>query len=324
MFVGNGTHPLDKQFRLGRFFGIPLYLHMVLVIFLGFELFSALLLGNLSRLIWLLILMLSVYLHELGHSLSSAHFGARPHRIVLHLFGGVAETPATLNESQRLWVIAWGPIVSLILTALGTMLAFLFPFSSIGGLGASFATLNFILFIFNVLPIFPLDGGQWLRTWMSLRIDHYDAIRRTLPLSMATLIAAGMLGLVFYHSIGGPFALIIATFLLFINHQEWTRWRHLFQGERGFWGYLNPFAGGYPRKARQQGKTQKNKKVMSSFKARFHIFWYKNRAEFLMKKSDNIGVINLPERERAILSKYLDAKLSLRSSAQKTPPNYYN
>lgn len=326
MFVGDGSHPLDKQFRIGRFFGIPLYFHIILVIFVGFELLVGLLTMNLGRMLAPFVIMLSVYLHELGHALSSAHFGARPRRIVLHLFGGVAEVPGGLRIKQELWVIAWGPIVSLVLAVLGyALVQLLSPMAMQSGAGFGirlltylsyyFFMINLILFLFNMLPIYPLDGGQLTRQWLTLRSGRQEGVRRSLPLSMAVLILAALIGLMFYGSSFGPLTFIIALMLLFVNHQEWQRHRHLFAGPRGFWGNLNPF--GAKRRIRNKSyghlrPVEDDEVGGGGLGDRIYVWWNRKNAEKVMRKSDEVGVDQLTPKERDLLERYLDAKISLR------------
>ena len=299
MFVGDGSHPLDRQFRVGKFFGIPLDLHIVLLIYAAFEVLASILTMNFVRLLSPVILFGSVYLHELGHALSSAHFGARPRRIVLHLFGGVAEVPGGLTTKQQMWVIAWGPIVSGILAVIGIVFGIVFALIPIvGALFWWMGFINLILFIFNVLPIFPLDGGQFVRQWVTLRSGSREAIRKTLPWSMTILIVLGMLGLIFTWI--GPLAFIIALFLLFIHYQEVKRHQHLFTGPKGFWGHLLPgkSGGGFGRLSDQ-----------------FFVWSNRSKAEELMRRTDEIGIHALKPHERQLLEKYLDAKFRLRGDA---------
>ncbi len=325
MFVGDGSHPLDKQFRIGRFFGIPLYFHIILVIFVGFELLMGILQFNVARMLAPFIIMFSVYLHELGHALSSAYFGARPHRIVLHLFGGVAEVPGGLRLKQELWVIAWGPIVSLILAVIGYVAMTLLRAGAVGSVSSMyvlvyvlcryFFMINLILFLFNVLPIYPLDGGQLTRQWLTLRSGQQEGIRRSLPLSMAVLILAALLGIMWYGSFFGPLTFIIALMLLFLNHQEWQRHKYLFQGPRGFWGNLNPF--GAKRKPRRQSyghlrPVEDDEVGGGGFFDRIYVWRHRKTAERIMRKSDEVGVDELTPKEREILERYLDAKIRLR------------
>lgn len=299
MFPGQTEHPLNKQWYLGSFFKIPLYIHFVLVIYLAFELLLAILHFNFFRLFWPLALFLAVYAHELGHALTSAKFGIKPRRIVLHLFGGIAEIPPGLGLREELFVIAAGPAVSGVSALLSLIAAKILghPTTFISWLFYFFFYINLILFIFNILPIYPLDGGQFLRQYLTLKRGKNEAIRRTLPLSMLTLILAGLISIIFWNSLGGPYVFALAIILLFLNHQEWLRWHFLFRGRRGFWGYINPFY---------------DSLTLQKIRAQIFIWLYGGRAKKIMKKSDQVGLLNLSPEEREILDRYLDAKAILR------------
>jgi Zn-dependent protease len=296
MFVGDGSNPLDKQFLVGRFFGIPLYIHIFLIIFFGITVLTSLAPFNLQSMLLPVILMFSVYLHELGHALTARRFGVRPHRIVLHIFGGVAEIPPGLQRRQELWVIAMGPAVSGILMIIGILGGLLFALVPVLGPTLwTFGLLNGVLFFFNILPIFPLDGGQFLRNWISLRGGQTAAIQRSLPLSMLVLIGLSVVGLVFYRQSFGMLSFVLALILLYYNYIEWQRWKHLFK--RGFWSYLVPGSGGF-----------------GTVGDRFYVWMHRSKAEKLIRKAEDEGVHALSRDERTLLDKYLDAKIRLRAN----------
>ena len=116
---------------------------------------------------------LSILVHELGHALTARKYGARP-EILLYGFGGLASYPdvGRITRNQRLHIIAAGPGFGLVLGAISWLLLYkLLPVSSIGIY--LFYLLNFLVWInivwslLNMLPIYPLDGGQFLGTWMN-------------------------------------------------------------------------------------------------------------------------------------------------------------
>ena len=313
MFVGDGRHPLDRQFHIGRFFGIPLYFHIFLVIFLAVEVLSSVFSGHFLRIAWPFLLMFSVYLHELGHALSSASFGAKPRRIVLHLFGGVAEVPGGLSRRQELWVIAWGPLVSLFLAVGGYFLGWV-PIPWLAWMGRMLFFINSVLFLFNILPIFPLDGGQFLRGFLSLRIGPHEAIRRSLPWSMLLLLLLGVFAL----ATGQFFMLIISAVVLMVNYAEWQRWQHLFGGR--FWSYLWPFGAKkkplYDDRDKVPDATVKEG-FLSDLHDRYLVWRYRKQAELLMRRADEEGIHKLDPHDRKLLEMYLDAKLRLRRTSIK-------
>ena len=112
-----------------------------------------------------LLLLLSVLLHELGHSLVARARGVRVLGITLFLFGGVStlEDEAASARDEFLIAIA-GPATSVALAAGCWALATALPGNGAPRATLSYAaTLNLVLGAFNLLPGFPLDGGRVLR-----------------------------------------------------------------------------------------------------------------------------------------------------------------
>lgn len=132
-----------------------------------------------------LLLFASVLLHELGHSVVALRYKIPVRSINLYIFGGVAEIgsepPSAVAE---LAIAIAGPIVSLALAALFTLAK---PFAAASaplfGIAKYLAYMNMALFVFNLIPGYPLDGGRVFRAavW-----GYTHNLRR------ATLIAASV------------------------------------------------------------------------------------------------------------------------------------
>lgn len=118
-----------------------------------------------------LVLFLIVTLHEFGHALACRQVGGTANKIVLWPLGGVAYVEPPLRPAATLWSIAAGPVVNVVLLGL------FYPLTIWAGrsgwrLAAPHAymllwavcIMNLALLIFNLLPIYPLDGGQILRS----------------------------------------------------------------------------------------------------------------------------------------------------------------
>lgn len=150
-------------------FGIPIVLHwsMVLILLLvlfGFDSFwegisvYGLLFGI-------------VLLHELGHAWAAHLVGCKTSSITLFPLGGIAmmSQESTIDTpGKEFIVIAGGPLVNLVLFILS---AIVFVAVSIGGFALEenkifvyFSIFNLIILVFNMLPIYPLDGGQLLHS----------------------------------------------------------------------------------------------------------------------------------------------------------------
>ena len=136
-----------------------------------------------------LALFVIVLLHECGHALACRSVGGRADEVVLCPLGGVAYVAPPQRPGATLWSIAAGPLVNVVLV---------FVFFGLGvlvgatGLAATAPDLvrflravsfvNFGLLIFNLLPIYPLDGGQIVRSLL------WFAIGRARSLMVASII----------------------------------------------------------------------------------------------------------------------------------------
>jgi Zn-dependent protease len=110
-----------------------------------------------------------VLLHEFGHSLACRSVGGTAERIVLWPMGGVAFVNPPPRPGALLWSIVAGPLVNVVLLpiTIGLCIALraAFPAAAHGHLDTylqTVAVINLFILIFNLLPIYPLDGGQIL------------------------------------------------------------------------------------------------------------------------------------------------------------------
>jgi len=158
--------------HLFRFSGIDVFLHWSWFLVAAYEIRSQ---GGSSiteNALGYLGLFLIVLLHEFGHALACRQVGGRANRIVLWPLGGVAYVDPPQRPGATLWSIAAGPLVNVALIPTLWWLASLNHASVWTDTGAAnFAGalptifwINVGLLVFNVLPIYPLDGGQILRS----------------------------------------------------------------------------------------------------------------------------------------------------------------
>lgn len=179
--------------RLGRIFGVEVNFHwscfLLIGMFVAFSMFGT----ALTSLVIGLALFAIILVHEFGHILTARYFGYPIRGITLHLLGGVAISEPKLNERwwQKFLVIFNGPLMNVII-GIGLYLCIspktfeLFSMINRGpldnGLVSAFGfftyclcyiyVVNWVILIFNLIPIFPLDGGQLLQTgvWGVFRI----------------------------------------------------------------------------------------------------------------------------------------------------------
>lgn len=185
--------------RIFRFSGIDVFLHWSWFVVAVFEL--QLRSGEYSSPLWnaleYLALFAIVTMHEFGHSLACRQVGGRAERIVLWPLGGVAYVAPPQRPGATLWSLAAGPLVNValvpVLLGLGRLL---------GSLGwaetqpDAFALVRAVFFVnlvilaFNLLPVYPLDGGQILRSLL------WYVLGRARSLMVATGLGfLGVLGL---------------------------------------------------------------------------------------------------------------------------------
>ena len=182
------------SFHLFRLFGVDVFLHWWWFLVAVYEIQSRA--GRYSSLTWnvleYLALFLIVLMHEFGHALACRQVGGKADRIVLWPLGGVAYVDPPQRPGATLWSIAAGPLVNV---ALMPILALLFlKAQQFGGsrdlvaLLYAIGLINRWLLIFNILPIYPLDGGQILRSLL------WFVLGRARSLMVATIL--GLIGVV--------------------------------------------------------------------------------------------------------------------------------
>ncbi|MGW0502289.1 site-2 protease family protein [Micromonospora sp. NPDC003241] len=173
--------------RVGRVFGVPLYLNAsilllaVLIIVLYGELAGQRLQlsplgGYLVGAGFVVSLLGSVLLHELGHALTARRFGIGVRGITLELLGGYTEMDRDAPSPRvDLYVSLAGPAVSAVLGAIAVAATLALPDRTVADqLAFQLAASNIIVAVFNILPGLPLDGGRALRAviWAVTRNRH--------------------------------------------------------------------------------------------------------------------------------------------------------
>ena len=173
MFSGQGS------FRIFRISGITVYLNWTWFLVAVYEIQAR---GrHYTSPIWNLLEYLALFaivlLHEFGHALACRSVGGTADTIMLWPLGGVAYVSPPQRPGATLWSIVAGPLVNVVLAV-----PLLFAYRTVHSLGWQYSMpdqFNFVrgvagidigLLIFNILPIYPLDGGQILRSllWFPL------------------------------------------------------------------------------------------------------------------------------------------------------------
>lgn len=158
----------DGSIRLFRFSGIQVYLHWTwfIIAVYGISVRGRAYSSVMWNVLEYLGLFAIVLMHEFGHSLACRQVGGKADQIFLWPLGGVAYVSPPPRPGAHLWSIAAGPLVNVMLFPLFTMLMFIS--SGFQGdartLFQALWVINTVLLVFNLLPVYPLDGGQILRS----------------------------------------------------------------------------------------------------------------------------------------------------------------
>jgi Zn-dependent protease len=232
----------DLRFSIG---GIPVRIHPLFWLI-------ALLLGSSGDLwtipLWIFVVFVSVLVHELGHALAFRFYGIRS-QIVLHAMGGLTIPEATPwgegwarvspSPKQEIVISLAGPfagfafaaLVMVAVTLAGGALAIsrlfgilplplnaFLPFG--GNLLSVFVTMllfvNVFWGIFNLLPVFPLDGGQVTRNVL-IQYDPWDGARKALWISV---IAGGVIALLGLLVMRSMYIALLFGILAFQSYQS--------------------------------------------------------------------------------------------------------
>lgn len=179
-----------------RLFGIPItilpWFWITLAIIGSGSLSSA---NDLFRLaLFVLAGFFSVLIHELGHGLTIKKFGA-PTEIVLQAFGGFATYPPGLfNRKQDFLVTAAGPAIQLLLGGIAFVVHQNLSVEIAQTMGGYFlfvlCWISLVWALFNLLPIFPMDGGQLLNAVLGPRrksVTHIVGILAAVGLAVLAI-----------------------------------------------------------------------------------------------------------------------------------------
>ena len=147
---------------------------------------------------FVILLYLSVLVHELSHSVVARGFGLPVRRILLYPLGGISEIDREAPTPAREFAIAAaGPALSLLLGGLGWVLNQVVTAGVTGALIRQLMFANIIVGLFNLLPGLPLDGGRMLRAviWQLTKKPNTATIAAAW---IGRILALGLLAIPFF------------------------------------------------------------------------------------------------------------------------------
>ena len=215
------------SFRLFRLAGIEVSLHFSWFLVAIYQLTSRPhgYTSSVFAIFEYLALFLIVLMHEFGHAFACRQVGGVAERILLWPFGGIAFVRPPARPSAELWSIAAGPLVNVALVPILALVRALvfrseaaFNSPDVYRLVVMIGYINIGILIFNLLPIYPLDGGQILR---SLLWFPFGRIRSLQIASVIGLVGGALLTI--YAFTTGSMWLVFMTF--FLLTQAVTGWQ---------------------------------------------------------------------------------------------------
>jgi len=244
---------MDGSFRIGRLFGIPILIHFTFLLIIPLfawiiasqitttteliqgiyhvpidtSLITAGLMPYVLGTIVSFGLFGGVLVHELAHSLIAKRNGIGINSITLLIFGGIASMEDRIPDPMvELPMALVGPLTSLLVGMVCSGLVYIVPSviadPAVAGVlifvFGYLGILNIILFAFNLLPAFPMDGGRVLRAWLAKRMPLHRATRIAADIGKGFAVVFGLVGIIFL----SPMLLLIAFFIYIGASQETT------------------------------------------------------------------------------------------------------
>ena len=185
--------------------------------------------------IFILLLFVSVVLHEFGHVLAARRYGINTPEITLLPIGGVASLERMPEKpAQEIVVALAGPLVTLLIVlVLMFVLGARFDLTQMAQLEQAQSTMtgriaaaNGALLLFNLIPAFPMDGGRVLRALLAMPMGYTRATRIAALIGQGLAILFGFIGL-----FGNPLLILVGAFIFlaasgeagYVQAREYTR-----------------------------------------------------------------------------------------------------
>jgi Zn-dependent protease len=172
---------MNLQIKLFNYKGIPVNLNLWFLLLLFW-----------LPITYVVALFISILLHEIGHAFMAKKYGYNVDNIEIGLFAGQANMNInSISERHMINIVGAGPWVNLVLISLSIFANIAFPCQFFSAM----YIVNLFLFLFNIIPIFPLDGGRILRSILILKTKDRE---KSITISAWISLIFSILLLVFY------------------------------------------------------------------------------------------------------------------------------
>ena len=213
---------MSWSFKIARFFGIDVKIHITFILLLIWFLFHY----GAESVYLTLIVFTCIVMHEYGHALTARKFGIPTRCITLWPFGGVASLEGmTRSPKEEILTALAGPAVNLFLIVLTYLFFNSYPywvdyfsnavFYRISYCADFFFFINISLMLFNLIPSFPMDGGRVLRGILNYKYDLFRATEIAVKVGKFFAVVMFILGAAYDQML-----MIIAVFIWFSGSRE--------------------------------------------------------------------------------------------------------
>ncbi|MGB7156856.1 MAG: site-2 protease family protein [Tepidisphaeraceae bacterium] len=235
------------SFHLFTVFGIRVRMHaslallIVLVLLFGIGGFGS---SVAMRVQSVTMLFTVILLHEFGHCFAARSVGGNADEILMTPLGGLAMAMAPRRPWPTFVTVAGGPLVNVVICLLcGLGLYFtlgIFPFGP-WTFGRAFEavvhpgwlqlssylfwmyTVSYGLLIFNLIPVFPLDGGQMLQSILWKPMGYYKSMLLTVNIGLGGSVIMAMIGIATFGTVAGGLLLILIALSCFLTCLSFRR-----------------------------------------------------------------------------------------------------
>jgi Zn-dependent protease len=174
-----------------------------------------------------------VVLHEFGHSFTAMHFGIRVRRILLMPIGGMAQFEDIPRQpSRELLITIAGPAVNFAIAALlalwvGRPVGWPFSDYDYPATASGYAQLllvwNLLMGTFNLVPVFPMDGGRILRALLAMRFPYLQATFWAATVGKILAVVAALLAFFVWEL---PMLGVLFLFIFVVGDAEYRAAKH--------------------------------------------------------------------------------------------------
>ena len=204
---------MNLSFKLFKFQGVYVNLKLLFLILFLFIPFN-----------YVIAIFIAVLVHELSHAFWANKLHYRVYSIYIDAFSGGCQMDNNIPESDSIKIAAAGPLSNLIL---GSFSFGVYTISTLYGFPIKFLYdmffVNMLLFIFNILPIKPMDGGQILRDYLLRKMRRNR--RKAIDISNYISFGCSLLLLLFAITMSYLILGVFAVVFMYTSAKEigWTK-----------------------------------------------------------------------------------------------------